>query len=129
LKIRIHDNSIRLRLNLDEVKQIGRLESVACVTQFPSGETFGYQLHASARGTEPTARFSDGCISVVLSEAQAKHWALTETEVSIVVSAPIPAGPLHLLIEKDFECLDPREGEDQATRFQNPKARLMEQQA
>ena len=126
MKIRIHDSSIRLRLNRDEVEQIGRMESVECKTHFPSGEVFYYQLSASSTAEETTAGFSDRCIRVVLSQAQAKHWALTETEVSVVVSAPIADGRLELLVEKDFECLDPREGEDQSNRFRNPKAGLME---
>ena len=31
--------------------------------------------------------------------------------------------PLALLVEKDFECLNPREGEDNSNRFPNPKKR------
>lgn len=127
LKIRIHDNSIRLRLNRDEVGQIGRMDSVDCQTRFPSGEIFQYQLSASSTGETTTASFAEGCIRVVLTEAQAKHWALTETEVSVAVSTPITNGTLELLVEKDFECLDPREGEDQSNRFRNPKAVSLEQ--
>lgn len=129
MKIRIHDDSIRLRLNRGEVEQIGRLESVTCATHFPSGDVFSYQLSVSDAGATTTAEFREGGIEVVLSAPQAQQWALSETEVSIVVDAPIANGSLALLIEKDFECLDPRDGEDQSNRFRNPKATLMEQKA
>jgi len=122
LKIRIHDNSIRLRLNRDEVDQIGRNETVACSTLFPTGERFGYTLLSSAAAHATTASMVNGTITVTLTEKESQHWALTETEVSIAVATPIAEGSLALLIEKDFECLDPREGEDQSNRFKNPKA-------
>lgn len=124
MKIRIHDNSIRLRLNRDEVDQVGRRESVVCSTQFPTGERFGYTLVSSVDTPATNANFSGDTITVTLTEAEAQHWALTETEVSIAVATPIADGSLALLIEKDFECLDPREGEDQSNRFRNPKAAL-----
>ena len=69
-----------------------------------------------------SAEFSDGRIEVSLPSAIATDWASDETEVSIHGENKIAGGVLVLLIEKDFECLDPREGEDQSNRFVNPKA-------
>lgn len=122
MKIRIHDDSIRLRLDRDEVNQIGRGTTIACTTHFPDGAGFGYHL-----GTGPVdstrATFSDGCIALTLPNGEARRWAEDETAVSIDVQQPLADGAsLRLLVEKDFECLEPRAGESQSNRFRNPKA-------
>jgi hypothetical protein len=117
MKIRIYNDTLRLRVDRTETEQIGRGETVTGVTHFASGQAFTYQL--SARNVEQVgARFVDGTIEVALPLAAADHWSGDETEVSIKAQD----GDLSLLIEKDFECLDPREGEDQSNRFKNPKA-------
>ena len=121
MKIRIYDDSVRLRLDRAEVERIGRLESIECATRFPSGDAFRYRLRccdADAVG----ATFAAGCIEIALPAARARHWAETESEVAIAADAPLDRGRLSLLIEKDFECLEPRAGEDQSNRFRNPKA-------
>ncbi len=121
MKIRIYDDSVRLRLDRGEVEAVGRGEPVLCRTRFPGGGEFRYQLSAG-QVEAVTAEFTDGCITVTLPAATAQQWAQTESEVSIRDTADVSAGALALLIEKDFECLEPRAGEDQSNRFVNPKA-------
>src|SRR4030095_3598543 len=62
--------------------------------------------------------FRDDRLTVVLPTQIATQWASDETAVSIAGEH----GPTSVLVEKDFECLDPRAGEDQSNRFRNPKA-------
>jgi len=121
MKIRICDDSIRLRLDRSEVETIGRGGVVDCGTRFPDGAVFGDRI-AVGEVEEVTAGFEAGCIEVVLPTAAAQHWAGDEAEVSIHGVQNLPEGALTLLIEKDFECLEPRAGEDQSNRFENPKA-------
>ena len=121
MKIRISDDSIRLRLDRREVDDIGQGKSVSCSTRFSGGAAFQYGLLV-VDGDSVTADFSDGCIEVSLPRKTALRWARDETEVSIHGENEFEGGALALLIEKDFECLDPREGEDQSNRFVNPKA-------
>ena len=121
MKIRIYDDSIRLRLDRSEVEQIGSGEPVICKTRFGDGNEFVYQLSLHDED-DVAATFSAGCVSVMLPVPVARHWAGTETEISIRGEQSLDDGALSLLIEKDFECLDPREGEDQSNRFKNPKA-------
>ncbi len=121
MKIRIYDDTIRLRLDRSEVEQIGAGDPVVCRTHFVDGSEFIYQL-CQHEDEQVTATFADGCISVMLPVSTAQHWAGTETEITIRGEQPLDSGALALLIEKDFECLDPREGEDQSNRFKNPKA-------
>jgi uncharacterized protein DUF7009 len=120
VKIRIYDNSIRLRLDRAEVDRINQLQPVNCTTHFPTGAIFQYRL--SVGGAEVDARYAQSCVEIVVPEAQVSRWAGNEAEVSIRAQVNTTNGPLTLLVEKDFECLDPRDGEDQGNRFKNPKA-------
>ncbi|MEM7097215.1 MAG: hypothetical protein AAF541_03075 [Pseudomonadota bacterium] len=132
MKIRIYDDSIRLRLDRSEVEGIAAREVVAGHTHFPDGSQFTYRLVVHRTGAcansehvvpaETVATYADGCIQLSIDQQTAEFWANTETEVSIRSEHTTSNGPLKLLIEKDFECLDPREGEDQSNRFVNPKA-------
>lgn len=120
MKIRILDDSIRLRLDRDEVDRIGAGGAVEGRTRFPGGAAFVYRLGVGTG--ELTAAFAEGELGIALPRDVARHWATEETEVSIRGELPLEDGTLGILVEKDFECLDPREGESQANRFRNPKA-------
>lgn len=121
MKIRIFDDSIRLRLDRDEVDAIARSEAVECHTHFPGGGVFAYRLSVAEVGVV-SAKVAGPCIEVALPTTVAVEWASDDAQVSIRAEQPIANGDLALLVEKDFECLDPREGEDQTNRFRNPKA-------
>jgi len=123
MKIRIFDDSIRLRLDRQEVNTIATNQRVVCQTRFPSGDVFQYELMV-ANTDVVTASFEGNCISICLPIATANEWATTEQDISVSATSPLEDGALSLLIEKDFECLDPRDGEDQSNRFKNPKANM-----
>ena len=57
-----------------------------------------------------------------IAKAKLLAWVADEYQVGIRESLPTANLNLELLIEKDFECLEPRSGEDQSNRFVNPKA-------
>ncbi len=120
MKIRILDDSIRLRLDRDEVERIGRGESVDCRTRFPHSASFAYGLEVA--GERTSATFTGQGIVVNVPEAAAREWASNESDVSIRGEVPLDEGDLRILVEKDFECLEPREGESQSNRFVNPKS-------
>ncbi len=120
MKLRILDDSIRLRLDRDEVTRLGDGNAVEAVTHFPGGAELRYRL---AAGAKDTAKYLGGTISVTLAAAATRHWAATDSEVSVRASLPIDGGMLTILVEKDFECLAPRDGESQSNRFHNPNAR------
>ena len=123
MKIRIYDNSIRLRLDRAEVDLIAADRPVMGATHFPDGAQFTYALNTDT-GEALQAVFDQGCIALQVPRAVAQHWANDDSEVSICGSLETSDGELSLLIEKDFECLEPRSGEDQSNRFRNPKAML-----
>ncbi len=117
MKIRILDDTIRLRLDRSEVEALGHGRQVEATTRFADGAAFVYAL-VPADIDDPQAGFSEGRLRVTVPTDQLRRWAEDESAVSIRGEH----GPTKILVEKDFECLEPRDGEDQGNRFRNPKA-------
>lgn len=117
MKLRIKANSIRLRLSRPDIQQLtssGYLEE-----RTPFGNiTFVYAIQ-SKHGDALSADF-DGCkITVFIPESFLENWAennLTGFEGRVPVTH---TETLHILVEKDFQCLDNR-GEDQSSNYDNP---------
>jgi len=122
MKLRIRDNSIRLRLSRGEVDSLRADGLVKARTEFPAGHEFGYELESSPASVQPDASFSDRAITVRVPESMALAWASTE-QVSMQGEQFLDdGGKLTILVEKDFTCLAPREGEDESDMFPNPQA-------
>ena len=93
---------------------------VSAVTAFPGGARLEYALEASEDAASAAARFVDGRLVVSLPARAVQRWAGSE-EVSIVGAEPLAGGgELRILVEKDFRCLTPREGEDESGMFPHP---------
>ena len=120
MKLRILDDHVRLRLDRDEVNRIGAGGTVTGLTRFPNGSTFGYALRVT--GSAISARFEHDTLTIDLPPTIAIAWARDERAVSIDDEIGPGARRLGILVEKDFECLEPRPGEDQRNRFPNPNA-------
>lgn len=119
MKLRMHEDSLRLRLDRQEVDALARGECVRSQARLPTGSVFGWRLAG-----EPEFRVAlvQGELTIAAPVDALGYWATTETEVSLRAAVPTPdGGQLAVLIEKDFECLEPREGESQSNRFANPK--------
>ena len=98
-----------------EVRQLRETGSVVETIHFGAGELH-YELR-SADVDAPVARFDGRRIEVSLPRAEADAWA----DGDAVGIAAEHAG-LALLIEKDLQCLAPREGEDDGDAFPHPGA-------
>lgn len=121
MKLRIRDNSIRLRLERSEVDTLRDNGMVSAKTGFPGGRDFGYVVESSPASVNPGAVLSDNTVTVRLPETTVLAWANSE-QVSIVGEQRLAEGDtLSILVEKDFACLAPREGEDEADMFPHPK--------
>lgn len=116
MKLRIQGDSIRLRLTVSEVAAVGRGEGVEETTHLGDPPLF-YSLTPLSDATAVDAEFYGGALRVTLPGATAQRWAETE-EVSLHGAA----GTVSILIEKDFDCLEPREGDEKLDTFPNPKA-------
>ena len=89
---------------------------------FPDGAVLDYALESTPAAAKPSAHFSDGTLAVRLPESDVQDWASTE-QVSIEAEEALDKGDrLKILIEKDFACLAPREGEDESDMYSHPLA-------
>jgi len=122
MKLRILDNSIRLRLSRTDVAELRDRGLLRCRVDFPGGNAFCYSLESTPANVAPTARFEDGELLVRVPETSVREWADSE-RVSIEGQEGIDsATTLSILVEKDFACLSPREGEDESDMFEHPDA-------
>ena len=128
MKLRIRDNSVRLRLTRGEVDTLRDDGLVAARTGFPGGREFQYVLESSPASVNPGAFFSDNAVTVRLPETTVLAWANSE-QVSITGDQLLDDGDkLSILVEKDFQCLAPREGEDESDMYPHPNADAEQEQ-
>ena len=113
MKLRIKGDTIRLRLTQSEVAAVADGDVVVETTSLP--QPFTYALESS--GETIGAAFSAGRMTVNIPHAIALQWASTEE-----VSLRGREGGVEILVEKDFACLVPREGEENSDAFPNPLA-------
>lgn len=111
MKVRIKGNSLRYRLSMTDVARFGRDGYIEEVIDF--GKT---QLtYALQRG--PTlsleAEFMNDKIIVFMPYSWSDEWVETD-RIGFEQK-----GPLCLLIEKDFQCID-NVAEDQSDNYPNP---------
>ncbi len=120
MKLRILDDSIRLRLSQGDVDQARQGGAVEACTRFPDGSAFTYAFEVSETGTAGAA-YEGKRLVIRLPAGEVSKWATDDSAVSLRRELPLPAGgELKLLVEKDFRCLTGRDDEDQTDLFPNP---------
>ena len=119
MKIRIKGNSVRFRMTQSEVKQLSETGSVMETTEFEQA-TFAYEVQLESTITELQASFFENTIIMKVPKDMGIHWFDSDTvgfENRVVLTN---GNPLHLLLEKDFTCLE-NTSEDQSDNYPNPK--------
>jgi hypothetical protein len=99
MKLRILDDSVRLRLSQTEVEHIARGEAVRSHARFPDGCFLVYGLEPSAE-TTIGATYRDNEIKVCVPTETARTWATSE-QVTLSATVAIEGGELAILVEKD----------------------------
>lgn len=121
MKLRIRGNSIRIRVSQSEVAAIAAEGRVEETIQFSAQKHLRYGVLVSEDGPAQVS-YQDDQIMVELPAGQVQAW-LAPDQVGIEAEQNLGAGEaLAILVEKDFTCLAPREGEDDSDTFPNPKA-------
>ena len=126
MKLRIRGDTIRLRLKRGEVDRIAAGISIAEETHFPNSVLTTVLEVSNDRNI--SASFDNGILAVSLPKSKALDWAVTD-EVSLSAEQGRPGtGLLSVLIEKDFNCLEPghhRDSEDDEDTFPHPSAQSL----
>ena len=119
MKIRIKDNTIRFRLTKPEVAELCEKGYCASHTDFDN-LTFVYAVKINSQISVITADFKENTILINIPEEQVKDWNRNDHIGFENVQSLKNGKTLHLLIEKDFTCLDARL-EDESDNYPNPK--------
>ena len=122
MKLRVRDNSIRLRLTQSEVELARTDGLVRGRVPLAGGNNFDYVLESSPATVKPEAHISNNVLTVRIPEPEIQSWSGSEA-VSIAATQNLGDGSeLEILVEKDFACLTPREGEDESDMYPHPLA-------
>jgi hypothetical protein len=120
MKLRIHKNSIRLRLSQPEVDKIGKGQGITETLETGLGwkNDFSYCLMPMEYYQDIGAEFEQNTLKIYLSKNQAEAWAYSDS----VGITHVTGDRITILIEKDFQCLHKRPGEDESQNFSHPLA-------
>lgn len=120
MKLRTKSNSIRLRLTQSEVSLMRERKIVSETIRFPNNEALIYELKVVNNDQGITASFYKSSLSIGIPEGIINRWS-GSNEISISGSVElVNEEELSILVEKDFQCLSPRD-EDEADMFPNPE--------
>ena len=120
MKLRIKGNSMRFRVSPSEMRRLLSAERIEEVIHFgPEPDArLTYALEQAPSKEGITVRYRPQEVTVVLSTESARRWAEGD-EVGIYGSFNVGHGQLELVVEKDFACLDKKDGNEDT--FPNPK--------
>ena len=120
MKLRIRGNSLRLRVSRPEMARLLRDARIEETIRFApqSDAKLVYALEHARADEDISLRYQAGSITIVLSTEAAARWA-ESNDVGVYGDADTGDGPLALLVEKDFACLDGDDPHD-AEAFPNP---------
>ena len=116
MKLRFHENTLRLRLSRNDVAKFATTGSVEETLTFGAGRSLSYRIEAGSV-PEVSASFIGSRIAVHVPNSQARRWAETS-------QVGIEASTLKILIEKDFQCLH-EDGAVDPEAFPNPAAKAL----
>ena len=116
MKLRCTENSIRIRIRKSELDQLAQTKRVEEKVRFGSQVVLTFALSINETMQQVVATLLDNNLVVSLPKSAASEW-INSNQVGIEVNKEITDNEsLHILIEKDFPCLD-RENEDKSDTF------------
>lgn len=120
MKLRLRGDSVRLRLTAGEVDRLvatGRVEEKSALGQGADG-TLTYAVELASGRDAVWVTFAAGELLVRVPEERGRRWAAGD-EVGLY--SPEDAAGATVAVEKDFRCLTPREGgEDASDAYPHP---------
>jgi hypothetical protein len=123
MKLRLRENSIRLRLLQQEVQQLREIGNVSETIVFGinPAENLTYSLRVSEDADEISAQMTNNQIEVFLPLNAAEIWADTN-EVGLYAEQKTgDLTTLKIVVEKDFVCVERPTDADNQNAFPHPK--------
>ena len=103
MKLRLRENSIRLRLLRSEIEQLRQSGTVSEKIQFTERQTLTYTLKTSAV-EEISSRYENEEIVIEIPLGQAREWTTTDLVGLKNKQAINGNSTLEITLEKDFVC-------------------------
>ncbi|MEQ9287672.1 MAG: hypothetical protein RIG77_12220 [Cyclobacteriaceae bacterium] len=122
MKLRILNNSIRLRLSQGELDKLKSDQRVSGKTSF-SNFDFVYSIVVNNNEDDVNAVFENGHLKINIAPSLSKEWINSD----LVGFENKDQSTLKISVEKDFQCLHKRPGEDETDSFPNPLAESQSQ--
>jgi hypothetical protein len=109
MKLRLEENSLRLRLSEVEVQQFAQTGNVTYTIVFGPGadQTLQYSLEklpATAGAEAVEVRYAAGALAVEVPAALAQEWTSTEKNGFSAQIVVAEGRELRILVEKDLDC-------------------------
>lgn len=123
MKIRIKGNSLRLRLSQTDVSQFRQRGFIQDTIVFgiETHQKLTYRL-ATHEGSTIEVSYDQEMITVFVPISIGNEWAQSK-QVGFSTTLVIDEeNVLSILVEKDFQCMQPRPGEDESDLYAHPKA-------
>ncbi|MEM9022527.1 MAG: hypothetical protein AAGB22_02205 [Bacteroidota bacterium] len=122
MKLRIKDQTIRLRLTQTEVDTLAQTGVVSASIALAPGDagTLTYEVAFSSSAAAVHVQFNECIIRVEIPANQGLAWAGSDQVGVANEAVPGATHPLHILVEKDFQCLHKRPHEDESDHFPHP---------
>jgi hypothetical protein len=120
MKLRIKGDTLRLRVTQGELATLSAVGIVEDRIHFGAGQVLTYRLRVDARAEQLGASLAGDTIEVRVPAPAAREWSQTDL-VTLAATQPLPQGDLKIVVEKDWACLAPREGEDESDQFPHPE--------
>ena len=121
MKLRIKGDSLRLRLAQGEMRTLAERGEVEDRVSFAGGAALRYRVRVDRYNQEISASYNNNLVEILVPKALAERWCATDL-VTLSATERITSGELRIVLEKDWACLAPREGEDESDNFPHPEA-------
>lgn len=122
MKIRIKDSSIRLRLSKVDINSLSEEGCTLSECQITVGNTLKYMISLTDRD-EISIKMKYQTIDIKVPHSKMDLF-LQEDQVGFdhTIENGLDGG-LYILVEKDFQCLIPRDHEDETNLYTNPQSK------
>ncbi|MCK6511715.1 hypothetical protein L6R29_17305 [Myxococcota bacterium] len=124
MKMRILDQSIRFRLTQAEVHQFDQQGRVETHIFFGPHNTqkLSYCIAQNDQANEVFVDYLDHTVTIHVPKPIAERWIHSdEIGFSTPPNSKTDPDRVFILVEKDFECLHPRENKDDQDTFPHPR--------
>lgn len=122
MKLRFNGNTMRLRLSKTDVQSVKEGKDLVEKVIFGNGQPdFHYALKLSPQSTNIEATGQANEIAVIVPKHIALDWAESDKVGLYHHPSEQQKEALSITIEKDFQCLHKRPGEDETDNFPNPR--------